>query len=698
MYAFDKATISLLILVMVLALITIAIEPARGDPLVQVQAPVFRSKKIGNSYLNFTFQLNGSIRIVNSFGDVLNIGRARSVTTGTITVSLWSNSTAVAYHVLAVFRSVTVADVWIYFDFARATNAVKITIAGTLAVAGSFSFPLAFPKGQFTQDKTIWSGADYTRSAVGFSWADAPAGSWNPTTGLISWTVGQAFIIDPSVIINSNDLFANIWGGIQPKLWTGQGRIWAFYSANVSAANTTLYAAVRYNTSLCYGSGNPTWSTPYYFRVVNRADDFAVYFNSTHFSFAYTNISLPLTGPGSTVFGIVYWKLFQYFSNGTIKDKSTTWKTVVTYAANYTADFPNTVISSDGTIYVTVTKRWPITVYRNLFVYRNAWKNGSWSEDSNFQIGASIANYAACQPGHLTNGNLALSYNNSTSALWYLFYNGTSKARSGYKRLDMALWGYVDAGLYPAARSMVTFNDEIYVTFAGRKSGVPVNWSVCFNFQTASRAFNATPERVQLIGTVVPFPVLTHDPVASPNKVYVFWRNTTASYTSYVSYKPRDTNINWLTVQDSSLWNWNWASTLWFDMVDPPATSRLSAIRSRYDNKFMLQYMNKSSSPYQVCFNYFNATLKSWTLISTWTLSLQTRLWTAVSTWTFSLISRSWKLVSTWTFYIITRSWVLISTWTFYFIQGGATIWFLLLVFIVLISLGALFVVKEVRK
>lgn len=688
-----------LAVLIVLVLVTVQIRPAYSDDLIRAQAPLTRTKTISYMVLNFTFFLNGSISITNNFGDKLIIGRATAVTTGTITVSLWSNSSHVAYNVVAVFRAQTLADVWIYFDFLKISNAVKITISGTLAVSGSLTLPLTFPKDRFLDAGVVWSGSrdpyqpSLLKTAIGFSWRDSLGGSFNNATSLISWTAGQSFVIDPSVVAASTDSFANIWGGVQPKLWTGASRIWSFYSGNVSAANATLYACVRYNTSLVYGAGNPTWSSPFYFRAVNRAEDFAVYFNSSHFSFVYANTSIPATGAGNSSINYLYWKLYAYFSNGTIKDKTGSWVQVYKSAANATIYYPNTVISSDKTIYAGYVRK--IAIYRNPFWRRNAWKNGSWSEDSNFQIGPTIALLDGVQPGHLLNGNLCFLYQNSSSSLWYCFYNGTSKALSGHTRIDNTNTYKSNTNL--AAHNMVTNNDDVYITWCGRKSGTPVNYSVFFDFKNSARGFNATDERVKSLDNLYRYPVMTLDTTA--NKAYVFWLSAGADYT-WIHYHSRDLSVNFYDPLEGYANNWPGSDTAWFDIVDPPAgaTSRLNAIKHRYDSKFMIQYMNKSSSPYQICFNYFNATLKAWTLISTWTATLTARTWTLAATWTATLLTRSWTLISTWAFSILTRSWLLIVTWTFYFNRAGFPFWTLLAVILFIIGLGGLFVLKELNK
>jgi len=538
-----------------------------SEPLVLSSSDIVRSKTfpefmafgepIGLVNLTHKFFLNGSVLVWNNFGDKLVI-KVPQLPSGTLLVALYYNSSHVAHNcVIKVFRNV-VANVWFYYDFVVKDNGVKITIVGTLAVAGQIKIPF-YVLNHSRYDaiaKRLWSCKlnefNEIVNGIGFDWSDASVTwSFNEATKTLNFNVGKNFNIDPSLVVTTTSV-ETIKYPLHRKTFFAQTRHWAFY---LDSSNQLTYKS---------STDGSTWNsaTAVSQIKIEEGRKFTVHTDGTYVYLAVTN------GTSTSYRGNLMYKRGQLSSDGTI-----TWDATVNLASGTANDLrPDIVVDSDGYPWI-IYQRYDNGAIR---IKKSSTQSGSSSSDWNDNLLVSKTNYAMMKLLRRTNGKLYALYYQTMESLKGKAYDGTSWG-SEESVTRHTLYNYLSWDC-----AMDVTNDEVHVCYLEATS---------YDIHHVKRTTSwQTPDTVQSATTLSSYPALS----ISESTLYCFWAGSPSS--NHIYHKK----------YVSGTWDTN--PTDWITETALTSNDKLTCYYQAYSSKIGLLYMNKMSSPYQIRYEYLSIT------------------------------------------------------------------------------------------
>jgi hypothetical protein len=443
------------------------------------------------------------------------------------------------------------------------------------------------------------------------------------------------YLLDPSYIGDSTNAFA-----------TGDP-----YSRKYWFSNTKMYIWISNGTHLgwYYNTSLTAWSSFNSVRACENGQHFGVAMNSSHVAYAYANTS--------ALSKVLYWRMGSVASGGSISWLGTGEYKVNNNTTPYAIGaWPVPFLSGDkgwpyiGFTHVQTTARVNLT--------RSLYSNGTWAKDWSREI--SSGTYSGRYVGGCVRGSTAdirLYWLNSTE-FWTILYNRTADAFQQRQRIDSTQTATVST--YGMMWSSASDDNYCTVAWLGRRTGLPANYSLCFDFKSSSRDFNVTDEWIQILNGTLSCPSLSID--SSGQKIYAFfWHKPTAGH---LYYRSRDLTVKYMPLSVYANY-WTGSSTDWFTDT-PQSYARQQTIEKKQGSFIYYCYMNETSSPYHLKWaNLSIAVSRTSHLVNTWTFTIITRSTKAVANWLFTILTRQSNLVQTWAFTILTRDTRSVAAWAF---------------------------------
>jgi hypothetical protein len=290
---------------------------------------------------------------------------------------------------------------------------------------------------------------------------------------------------------------------------------------------------------------------------------------------------------------------------GSVGSGSITWLGPSEYLVfNYTTPYaiggwPVPILSgSNGWPYIAYTY---VSTTARVALTRSLYSNGTWSTEWSREI--SSATWSGRYIGGSAKGTTAdlRLYWYNTTEFWTLLYNRTVDTFQQRKRIDSSQ-AYMVSSTYAMMWSCASDNNYDVVAWLGRRTGIPINYSLCFDFKSPLRDFNITDERAQVLNATLSCPFLSLD--STSQKAYLFyWHKPTAGH---FYYRARDLTVNFMPRGDSYAGYWTGSAT---DLLTdtPQSYARSQAIDQRKGDLIHVTYLNETSSPYHL--KYANLSL-----------------------------------------------------------------------------------------
>ncbi|MGA2198460.1 MAG: RHS repeat-associated core domain-containing protein [Nitrososphaerales archaeon] len=190
----------------------------------------------------YTAFANGTFTASDDQGNALSWKGVTGFPSGTTAIRLYGNSTELLQLYMVEMGGRTTANFTVTYKLAQTSgcepHGVKVTIQGWVNWPGSSGgmLRIAFLGQQVSSNSTEVAFGGHGGKKLVFDWSDSmkqnPA-SFQAQTGVVSWSVGGNFKIDPTLVGTSSSMQAINWGD-QRKLWhtvesNGATEYWAFY-------------------------------------------------------------------------------------------------------------------------------------------------------------------------------------------------------------------------------------------------------------------------------------------------------------------------------------------------------------------------------------------------------------------------------------------------------------------------------------
>jgi hypothetical protein len=362
--------------------------------------------------------------------------------------------------------------------------------------------------------------------------------------------------VDPSVVGTSTSSAATSFP-FQRKSFYANGRFWVFYSDGTNMV---------YRTS----TDGSTWSAATTVRAAASGTDFSIWFDGTYLHYAYAAATS------------IYYRRGTPNSDGTITWSADEQRVSTTYNGVY---YPMISVDSNGYVWVGYNESPnPYTTYP--YVIKSGNNDGTWGTTPSgfpYQLSTTSSSYWRVSVIPLTSGKMLVIY----------AYDGaTVKAR----RWDGSAWGTevtttsaIYAGKYHSA---VAQGDDVHLVFL-KSTGYDILYT---KYSYSSNSFG-TETTLVAGATSTSAPVMSIDP--STNDLYVFAATTTTG-------TPSGWTANHIYYIKYTASTGTWGS--WTDWIAETETltvsDRLTCFYQSYGNYIGLEYMTKTTSPYNVKFAY----------------------------------------------------------------------------------------------
>jgi len=306
--------------------------------------------------VTYTFYPSGSMRFENPMGDIFVVP-VPTLPAGTRTTSLYFNST----YVVQNFKVGTILDLWVYYDFSKWNDRVKISFVGVADKECDVEWMFENPKGRVIRAE----GYRYHIGDLGYDWTDlVDITEFEISDNKLKIKLDTSFNLDPTTIGSASVETATA-NAFQRKAFYANGRFWVFYADGTN---------IVFRTSVTGQTGN--WSSATTVRSGVNGYRFSVDFNGSHVAYA-DGYGLGLS----------------YRLGTTNSDGSITWATTEQTVTSGFAYHPS--ITFDANDYSWIVYRTPYTGQVN--VTKNSVKNGSWITESGFPTqlssGSTSANF-----------------------------------------------------------------------------------------------------------------------------------------------------------------------------------------------------------------------------------------------------------------------------------------------------------------
>jgi RHS repeat-associated protein len=208
-------------------------------PLVVAEGGSNPAQTVDYSYTAYT---NGSFTATDNEGNSLSWKGVTGFPAGPTTIRLYGNTTeALQLYTVGPAANPTANFTVAYHLMKTASgcdpSGIEVTIKGTVNwPTGSGTLQLTFHGQRPTLNATGVSFGGKDGMKLFFDWSDSMSSvptSYQPQSGMVSWTVGRTFTIDPYIVGHSSSQQALNWGS-QRKVWhsvesNGTTEYWAFY-------------------------------------------------------------------------------------------------------------------------------------------------------------------------------------------------------------------------------------------------------------------------------------------------------------------------------------------------------------------------------------------------------------------------------------------------------------------------------------
>ena len=349
--------------------------------------------------------------------------------------------------------------------------------------------------------------------------------------------------IDPSTVATSAASLATSFP-FQRKSFYANGRFWVFYSSGT-------------NMVYCTSTDGTTWTSATTVRAASYGYRFSIWFDETYLHYAYAAGTL------------LYYRRGTPNSDGTI-----TWSAVEqTVSTTYNrANFPSISVDSSGYMWIGYRDYSSIDVEYYPCVIKSGNNNGTWGTSTIYQLSITDSvNWRASVISLTSNKMLAIyAYDGTTikSQRWTGSAWGTERVTTSN----------VYIGYYFCA---VAQGDDVHLVFL-KSTGYNVLYC---KYTYASDSWGAETT-VQAGATSSSAPALSID--TNTNNLYCFWAGYPTANTIYCK-------------KYVSSW------TYYGDNITEGALTGNDLLTSTYNsvgNIIGLEYMNKTSSPYQIRYAY----------------------------------------------------------------------------------------------
>jgi hypothetical protein len=422
----------------------------------------------------------------------------------------------------------------------------------------------------------------------------------------------------PSLVGTTTSSYATYYP-FQRKNFYTNGRFWVFYSDGTNMV---------YRTS----TDGSTWSAATTVRACSYGYQFSVWFDGTYLHYVYASSS-----------GL-------YYRRGTPNaDGAITWSAIeqsISLIYGY-AYRPFISVDSNG---------YPWIVYYSyssspypLLALKSSKNDGTWATESTTTLTVATSGNTMCGAiVPLTSGKMLALYTNDGAAVSAKYWSGsawgtavstTSTVQSAYEF------------------SAVAQGDNVHLVFLKYST-----YNIIYVKYTYSTNSFGTETTLVSGATSSSSPVISIN--TATNNLYVFAATiTTGTPSGWTA------NHIYYCIYNASTSTWG----SWTSWIDESSTGTnellysaytLTCSYQAYDN-IGLEYLTKTSSPYNVKFAYLPAVVRQWRSVSTFLFSLQTRAWRNIVSWSFSLLTRTWRDIASWSFSLLTETWHDAACWSF---------------------------------
>jgi len=476
-----------------------------------------------------------------------------------LNVSLYSNATHIAY-----YFDGTTYSFWVYFNFAVHQNKVKITITGNTSKPTTLKIKMN-PKNTKYYNEALhqfWScvldNDGKLLEGVGFDWSDVKGIDWgfDENSNILRFNVTKNFSIDPSVVSTSASAAAT-YLPFQRKSFYANGRFWVFYSDGSN---------IVYRTS----TDGTSWTDATTVASASAGSYFSIWFDGTYIHYART-----LSG--------LYYRRGTPNSDGSITWSASEQSVPTTYGSPST---PFVSVDSDGYAWIGYQdKAAALQIFP--YVTKSGNNDGTWGSTPSgfpYQLSTTASMGWRIIVIPLTAGKMLVLY----------AYTTTVKARAwdGSNWLsEVSTSSSISDGRFYSATAQ---GDDVHLTFLTSAYDI-----IYTKYVYSSNSF--TSETTLVSGaTSTSAPVISRDP--STNNLYIF-----------AVTKTTDTPSGWTANHiyynkyDGASWS-GW--TDWIDETTETLTDsdRLTCFYEAEGNYVGLAYLTKTSSPYNVKFDYLTIT------------------------------------------------------------------------------------------
>ena len=362
----------------------------------------------------------------------------------------------------------------------------------------------------------------------------------------------------PSSVGTSTDSTANFTPH-QRKSFYANGRFWVFWSDG----SNMVYAT---------STDGSSWTNKATVRACAYGGYFSIWFDGTYLHYAYANNSQ-----------------ISYRRGTPISDGSITWSADEQTVSTTYNSAVGPVVSVDSNGYVWIgykdydsgnNKHYP-------YVIKSGNNDGTWGTTPSgfpYKLSATSSSSWRASPIPLTGGKMLAIYAYSYAPLKVMRWTGSGwgSERTGTSN---AYYGYYI--------SAVAEGDDVHIVFL-KSSGYDILY-VKYTYSADSLGGEVT---VQAGATSTSVPVLSRDP--SSSTLYVFYATKTTG-------TPPNHTANHIYYKTSTDGGSSWSSpTDWIDETSEVLTNaeRLTCYSSKFDSKIGLVHLSKTSSAYNVRFEY----------------------------------------------------------------------------------------------
>ncbi|MGD0476938.1 MAG: hypothetical protein ABSB29_02085 [Nitrososphaerales archaeon] len=347
-----------------------------------------------NAYIIHEYVLfpNGTLLVTDNVGNRFVLSGLAGFASGVVKTKLLANSTVAYWNALVTVGDHVLANVTEVFSvrhqFCQPAG-LEIELLGTAnwGTRGSGTVSLAFrTKPVSMSANRAWFG-NTSGQLLGFDWSDSLSmnPTFNPDAGVLSYSVGPSFEIDPAIVGTTTNIYA-ISYGYQGRLFYANNYYWLFYYDGThfgyrSSPNGTTWSSEHTITT---GSSAASASCASYYLSATTA---------------YYAIMSPCADAGSQ---------FVYYDSGTLGSGTISWGTEShsSISGSDADGMPSLTFDTSGNEWLFTEYCSTNPCYDNSIIYGEVYEKpvgGSWTRTL-----YGLSNYEVADLVPLTSGKVAL--------------------------------------------------------------------------------------------------------------------------------------------------------------------------------------------------------------------------------------------------------------------------------------------------